>query len=75
MIGEAKISERMHDRHNDESPPPDPDDRAATHTWPSTHFDLLKARPMAIADDPGPIHVQEITERKAEAVAQTVAQP
>ena len=26
MIGEAKMSERIYDRHNDESPPPDPDD-------------------------------------------------
>ena len=75
MIGEAKISERMHDRHNGESPPPDPDDRAATYIWFSTHFGRLKARLVAIADDLDLIHVSKLTARKVKFAAQTATQP
>ena len=74
MIGEAKMSERMYDRHNDESPPPDPDDRAATYLWFSTHFDLLQARLVAIADDLDLIHFNKLTARKGKSAAPTATQ-
>jgi hypothetical protein len=74
MKGEAKMSERMYDRHNDESPPPDPDDRAATYLWFSTHFDLLQARLVAIAGDLDLIHFNKLTARKGKSAPPTAAQ-
>ena len=68
------MSERMYDRHNDESPPPDPDDRAATYLWFSTHFDLLQARLVAIADDLDLIHFNKLTARKEKSAAPTATQ-
>ena len=59
------MPERIYGRPNGESPPPDPEDRAAMYAWFLAHFDLLKARLMTIADDFDSDPVQVIVQPSA----------